>query len=83
MATVTAERTTIEKPRIEETPENTSIPLDAWSSCNATTPLAAEKMPEGEIAKGFWDKVGIFFGKWSEKHGEHMMKTGYWYLFRM
>ena len=73
--TTTAERTTIEKPRIEQIlAEDEVLPVDIG---------LAEDEPEGEITKGFWSKAGTFFGKWSEKHGEHMMKTGYWNQFRI
>ena len=74
MATVTTERTTIDKPIIEQIRQDEVLPIDDW--------LAEDEL-QGEITKGFWSKAGTFFGKWSEKHGEHMMKTGYWYLYRM
>ena len=72
--TTTAERTTIEKPIIEQIAQAEVLPMDGG---------LPEAEPEGEITKGFWSKAGVFFGKWAEKHGEHMMKTGYWYLYRM
>ncbi len=72
--TTTIERTTIEKPGIEQIEQDEVLAVDSG---------LAEDEPEGEITKGFWSKAGTFFGKWSEKHGEHMTKTGYWNLFRM
>ena len=74
MATLTDERTTIEKRFIEQ------IVPDEVLLVGIGLP---EDQPEAEITKGFWSKAETFFGKWSEKHGEHMMKTGYWYLYRM
>ena len=72
--TTTAERTTIEKPIIEQIAQDEVLPVGIG---------LPEDQPEAEITKGFRSKAGVFFGKWAEKHGEHMMKTGYWHLYRM
>ncbi len=74
MATLTTERTPIEKPRIEQIAQDDVLLVDSG---------LAEDEPEGEITKGFWSKAGTIIGKWADKHSEHIMKTGYWNLFRV
>ena len=75
MATVTTERITIEKPVIEQIAQDESLLIDD---------RLPEDKPEAEITQGgFWSKAASFLGNWSEKNGEHMVKTGYWNLYRM
>ena len=74
MATLITERTTIENPSIEQIAIVEAFPVD-----NGLT----EDGPEGEITKGFWSKARTIIGKWADKHSEHIMKTGYWNLFRV